>query len=146
MPNRFTGGELAGIITACVGGATALGAFVKWLFGGRKREQIKSLMEQYEFLEKRYNELNAKVDGLYKQVHALEKERLDLMQENNELRLALKEAQHNVCLVPDDECLKRLPKRDQCRLRNILRGEYAKEHPGVQFPDDSNREEGHEAE
>lgn len=144
MPNRFTGGELAGIITACVGGATALGAFVKWLFGGRKREQIKSLMEQYEFLEKRYNELNAKVDGLYKQVHALEKERLDLMQENNELRLALKEAQHNVCLVPDDECLKRLPKRDQCRLRNILRGEYAKKHPGVQFPDD--KEEGHEAE
>ena len=101
-------------------------------------------MEQYEFLEKRYKELSSKVDLLYKQVHALEQERLDLIQENNELRLALKEAQHNVCLVPDDECLKRLPKRDQCRLRNILRGEYAKKHPGVQFPDD--KEEGHETE
>lgn len=146
MPSRFTGGEIAGIITACVGGATALGAFVKWLFGGRKNEQIKSLMEQYKFLEERYKELNDKVDGLYRQVHMLEQEKLNLMQENNELKLALKEAKHNECLVPDDECLKRLPKRDQCRLRNILRGEYAKEHPGVQFPNDSNREEGHEAE
>lgn len=144
MPSRFTGGELAGIITACTGGAAALGAFIKWLAGGRKREQIKSLMEQYEFLEKRYNDLNTKVDDLYRQVHALEEERLDLMQENNELRLALKEARHNECLMPDDECLKRIPKRDQCRLRDILRGEYAKGHPGVQYPDGG--EGGHEAE
>lgn len=133
MPG-FTGGEWAGIITACVGIVTAAGAFVKSLFN-RKRDRLESLMKQYDWLNDKYKELNAKVDELYKQVHELERTRLELIRENNELKLALKEAEHNLCVVPDDECLRRLPRREQCRLMGVLRGEYAKDHPSVNLPD-----------
>lgn len=54
----------------------------------------------------------------------MEGERLRLINENNELKLALKEAQHNVCVRPDDECLKRMPPRDYCRLVKLANHEY----------------------
>ena len=44
---------------------------------------------------------------------------------SNELRLALKEAEYNVCVRPDDECFKgRLPKRTYCRLKKLAQGDY----------------------
>ena len=73
--------------------------------------------------------LQKKVDELYKRVHQLESERLDLIHENNRLRLELKEAEKRVCLQPDDRCLQRLNPDDKCRLRKILRGEYLKDNP-----------------
>lgn len=140
MPGKFTGGEWAGIITACVGIVTAAGAIVKSVFG-RKRSQLETLREQYDWLERKYEALNEKVDRLYEQVHELERVRLDLIRENNELKLALKEAEHNICLVPDDECLRRLPRREQCRLMGALRGEYAKDHPSADFPEIKDNDE-----
>ncbi len=48
-----------------------------------------------------------------------------LIRENNELKLALKEAEHNICVRPDDECFKgRLPKRTYCRLKKLAAGDY----------------------
>lgn len=65
------------------------------------------------------------MDKLYVQLHEQERENNALIRENNELRLALKEAEYNVCVRPDDECLKgRLPKRTYCRLKKLAQGDY----------------------
>lgn len=40
--------------------------------------------------------------------------------------MALREAEHNVCMRPDDECLKRLPPRTYCRLKRLSQGYYDK--------------------
>ena len=54
---------------------------------------------------------------------------LNLIRENNELKLQLKEAEKHVCLQPDDKCIQRLNPNDLCRLRKILRGGYREDHP-----------------
>lgn len=88
-----------------------------------------ALIEDYKRVQSEVDKLNEKVNELYEKVHALEQERLSLIHENNELKLALKEAERHVCLQPDDRCLQRLNPNDHCRLRKILRGEYGKDHP-----------------
>ena len=45
---------------------------------------------------------------------------------NKELELQLQEARSHVCMVPDDECLKRLPNRTYCRLKRLSQGYYDK--------------------
>lgn len=85
--------------------------------------------QEYNRIQHEMDDLNKKVDELYKKVHELETERLDLIRRNNELEIQLKEAEKRVCLQPDDKCLQRLNPNDHCRLRKILRGEYAKDHP-----------------
>lgn len=96
----------------------------------------KAIMEDYSRVQKEVDEakdeikaLNRKVDELYKQVHNLERERLDLTkkindltQENGELRLRLKEAEHNVCMRPDGDCIRRLPARTYCALYQVAEG------------------------
>ena len=95
------------------------------------KTQQAALMEDYNRMKEEVRELNKKVDDLYDKIHTLESERLDLLSENNELRLALKEAEKHVCYQPDDRCLQRLNPDDHCRLRKLLRGEYGKDHPGA---------------
>ena len=131
--------------------ATLVGALggwelVKWLLNRDTNKRIgaaqafeaeyKALIEDYHRVQKEVDDakkeiakLNEKLDELYKQVHRLEGERLDLIKENNELRLALKEAEKHVCLQPDDKCLQRLGTDVNCRLRDLLRGKYAEDHP-----------------
>ena len=99
-------------------------------------EDYKRMQQEVEGAKKEIKDLDKKVDELYKQVHALESERLELMKQNNELRLALKEAEKHVCMQPDDKCLKRLGNAVNCRLRNILRGTYAEDHPDAIVTDD----------
>ena len=89
----------------------------------------KAIIEDYKRVQEELDKLQKKVDELYKRVHQLESERLDLIHENNRLRLELKEAEKRVCLQPDDRCLQRLNPDDKCRLRKILRGEYLKDNP-----------------
>lgn len=93
------------------------------------KEEYKALIEDYKRVQGEVDKLNALVDDLYKRVHALEGERLDLIRENNELKLQLKEAEKHVCLQPDDKCIQRLNPNDLCRLRKILRGGYREDHP-----------------
>lgn len=89
----------------------------------------KAIIEDYKRVQEELDKLQKKVDELYKRVHQLESERLDLIHENNRLRLELKEAEKRVCLQPDDRCLQRLNPDDKCRLRKLLRGEYLKDNP-----------------
>ena len=121
----------------------ALGGFefVKWLArrGTDKRVEEANafkverdaLIEDYKRVQGEVDALKKKVDDLYSKLHALENERLDLIRENNELRLQLKEAEKHVCLQPDDKCLQRLGTTVNCRLRDLLRGKYAEDHPGA---------------
>ena len=135
--------DWSGTITAAATIVTALGGLelIKFLLNRKTNRRIaeasafeverKAIIEDYKRVQEEVDSLKMKVDELYKKVHQLENERLDLIHENNKLRLALKEAEKHVCLQPDDRCLQRLNPDDKCRLRKILRGEYLKDNPGA---------------
>lgn len=144
--------DWAGTITAAATIVTALGGLelIKFLLNRKSNRKIteanafdvaqSSWAKEYRRMQDEITELNEKVDDLYDKVHQLESERLDLINENNSLRLQLKEAEKHVCLQPDDNCLQRLNPNDKCRLRNILRGEYTKDHPdAILTPEDMKR-------
>lgn len=86
---------------------------------------VESLQKRIEQQDEKIKELNDRLDKLYAEKHEQEKENNALIRENNELKLALKEAEHNICVRPDDECFKgRLPKRTYCRLKKLAAGDY----------------------
>lgn len=150
--NEIDAGKLLTIVATII---TALGGFefVKWLSNRKNNARIaaaqafeveyKTIMVGYKRMEeeiaqnkREIAELNNKIDELYEKVHTLEGDKLQLIQENNTLKLQLKEAEKRVCLQPDDRCLKRLNPNDHCRLRKILRGEYKKDHPNAILTDE----------
>ena len=86
---------------------------------------VGSLQKRIEQQDEKIKELNDRLDKLYAEKHEQERENNALIRENNELKLALKEAEHNICVRPDDECFKgRLPKRTYCRLKKLAAGYY----------------------
>lgn len=86
---------------------------------------VGSLQKRIEQQDEKIKELNDRLDKLYAEKHEQERENNALISENNELKLALKEAEHNICVRPDDECFKgRLPKRTYCRLKKLAAGDY----------------------
>ena len=86
---------------------------------------VGSLQKRIEHQDEKIKELNDRLDKLYAEKHEQERENNALIRENNELKLALKEAEHNICVRPDDECFKgRLPKRTYCRLKKLAAGDY----------------------
>lgn len=92
---------------------------------GVMKKLVESLQQRIEQQDQKIKELNGRMDKLYVQLHEQERENNALIRENNELRLALKEAEYNVCVRPDDECFKgRLPKRTYCRLKKLAQGDY----------------------
>lgn len=130
-------------LTAGGGLIAALGGFefVKYILNKGSNDRImaahafqeerKAIIEDYNRVQREVDaakeeirKQGEKIDELYKRVRSLEHERLNLIKENNELKLALKEAEHNICVRPDDECLKRLPPRMYCRLKNLAAGKY----------------------
>lgn len=135
--------DWTGILASAGAMVTALGGFefVKFLMNRRTSKRVEeanafkverdALIEDYKRVQVEVDELKKQVAKLYKEIDALKNDRLKLIQENGELKLALKEAEKKVCLRPDDMCLQRLNPDDHCRLRKILRGEYGKDHPGA---------------
>ena len=86
---------------------------------------VGSLQKRIEQQDEKIKELNDRLDKLYAEKHEQERENNALIRENIELKLALKEAEHNICVRPDDECFKgRLPKRTYCRLKKLAAGDY----------------------
>lgn len=114
------------------------------------REEYKALIEDYQRVQKEVDKQAEKldkydrmIDDLYKRVRKLEDEKMSLINEkltlkdeNNKLRLALKEAEKHICLQPDDKCLKRLNDNVKCRLVGLLRGAYTEDHPDAILTDD----------
>lgn len=149
--------ELGNTVNILIGVVTALGglSLVKFLFFmnpekrkaaaeadikevekeerklGVMEQLVKSLQERIEQQDQKIKELNDRLDKLYVQLHEQERVNNALVKENNELRLALKEAEHNVCVRPDDECLKRMPPRDYCRLVKLANHEYDKYYQDI---------------
>ena len=136
------------IITTIGGFIAALGGFefIKWLFNRHNNNRMeaakafeveykaimadyKRVQEEVEANKRQIDELNKKIDELYEKVHQLEGDKLQLIQENNSLKLQLKEAENHVCLRPNDSCFQRLNPADECRLRKLVRGDYKKEFP-----------------
>lgn len=99
---------------------------------------IDTLRGRIEQQDEKISELNQRVDKLYEEKHELERLNNELIKENNELRLKLMEAEHNLCVRPDDECLKRMPPRDYCRLVKLANHEYDKYYPNIE--DDNENE------
>lgn len=140
--------DWAGIMTAAATIVTALGGLelIKFFLNRKTDRRVaeanafdverKALMEDYRRVQGEVDELKEKVDELYKRLHQLEGERLELIRRNNELEIQLKEAEKHVCLQPDDRCLRRLNPDDKCRLRKLLRGEYLKDHPDAIISDE----------
>lgn len=93
-----------------------------------KKNELDIMRGLYEQLDRKVKELSAKVDELYKQVRTLEMEKISLIQRNSMLEVELEKAKHNECVRPDDECLKRMPPRDYCRLKRLAQGKYDKYH------------------
>lgn len=128
-------------LTIVISLITAFGGWeaIKYLINRKSNSRIaeanafkverEALIEDYKRVQGEVDKLKEQVAKLYKEIDSLKNDRLKLIQENNELKLALKEAEKRVCLQPDDKCLQRLNPNDHCRLRKILRGEYAKDHP-----------------
>lgn len=132
---------------------TALGGWeaIKYLINRKTNTRIaeanafkverEALIEDYKRVQGEVDELKKQVAKLYTEIDTLKNDRLKLIQENNELKLALKEAEKRVCLRPDDQCLQRLSPDDHCRLRKILRGEYAKDHPDAIITEEDMKKE-----
>lgn len=106
--------------------------------------QRSALLEDYQRVQGEVDVLKQKVDELYTKLHTLENERLDLIRENNELRLKLKDAEKHVCLQPDDKCLRRLSPDVKCRLVGLLRGNYTQDHPDVIMTEDDMKKSNQE--
>lgn len=153
--NNMNGWET--FLTAACGLIAALGGFefVKYLMNKNSNDRImaaKAFQEERNTILEDYRRLSGEVDRmqdlineLRKRVKNLEETRLDLIKENNELKLALKEAEHNVCLRPDDECFKgRMPARTYCRLKKLAQGDYDVFYEDGKQKDNDNNEEKEE--
>lgn len=120
--------------------------------------EYKALIEDYKRVQNEVDKQSEKldkydkmIDDLYKRVRRLEDEKMSLINEkltlkdeNNKLRLMLKEAEKHICLQPDDKCLKRLNDNVKCRLVGLLRGAYLQDHPDAILTDDDMKKEGNE--
>lgn len=75
-------------------------------------------------MQQKYEAVSKKLDDLYVKFRHLEEEKLELIKKNHELEIALKVAEYNKCEMPDDECIRRIPPRQKCRLKMLLNGTY----------------------
>lgn len=133
--------EIAKVVVLAVSSLGGIG-LIKFLFFMKPERRMKnievdekelnvmkslvgSLQKRIEQQDEKIKELNDRLDKLYAEKHEKERENNALIREKNELKLALKEAEHNICVRPDDECFKgRLPKRTYCRLKKLAAGDY----------------------
>ncbi len=92
---------------------------------GVMKKLVESLQQRIEQQDQKIKELNGRMDKLYVQLHEQERENNALIRENNELRLALKEAEYNVCVRPDDECFKgAVAEAYLLQIEKLAQGDY----------------------
>ena len=136
------------VILGALGGLEGIRQFMKWWRTRRAEKRVQeaaadnaeleTLRKQYDWLQGKYEALNKKVDELYNSIHDLETRNMELLKRNGELELALKIAEWDKCERPDDECIRRLPPRQRCRLKMLLNGAYDDEE---QTDDDNKTKE-----
>lgn len=89
-----------------------------------KDMEMETLRKQVDWMQKKYEGVSRKLDDLYEKFRNLEEEKVKLIMENKNLELALKIAEYNKCERPDDDCIRRIPQRQKCRLKMLLNGTY----------------------
>jgi len=125
-------GEWIVNLVAALGGWKIIEWIVSWREKKRKSiadvvaAETDPLIRRYTTMESEMEKLKAKVDELYKMVHKLEKEKIELLKRNMELEIALKESRYNECRRPDDDCIRRLPQREICLAKKLIGGLYDK--------------------
>jgi len=149
--------NILSLLTAAGGVVVALGGweFIKYFMNRktnkRKAEaeadnsELETLRKQYDWLNEKYVALNERLDSLYKEFHALEDRNVALMRKNAELEVQLRIAEYNRCERPDDDCIRRLPKRYKCRIKDLLAGKYdEEEEDGKEKRQEETKESNHD--
>lgn len=124
-----------------VGGYKMFELLKNWRTDSRKEEASAEDSEN-EAIRKQMDWLTDHHQKKLEQVEELQEEKFKMMKRIGELEVALKEAEAHQCLVPDDECLRRQPEPVQCRLRNLLKGEYLKDHPNAIIDEEDMKKKG----
>lgn len=97
---------------------------------GVMKQLVESLQKRIEQQDEKIKELNDRLDKLYVEKHEQERVNNDLTRENNELKVALKEAEKHICWRPKDECFQRVIESDHCLYRKFIRG-VREQHPNA---------------
>lgn len=74
--------------------------------------------KQVDWLEDRIAQRDAKIDGLYTELRNEQGDKLTWIHKCHELELQLKDAEHNRCDRPDNECNRRIPPRRVTIIKN----------------------------
>lgn len=135
-------------VVAAIGGWQ----FVKYILnlGSNRRitaaEAVKveydNIITEYKRMQRKVDDLEKQMTEMRKEVDSLKNERLDLIKENGELRLKLKEAEHNVCMRPDGDCVRRLPPRAYCALYQVAEGRLISEDARKDKEEHKNEDNG----
>lgn len=108
------------IIGAIGGSSTLTWAVTFWVnrkTNARKEDASADSMEnenerkQVDWLEDRIAQRDTKIDGLYVELRNEQNDKLTWIHKCHELELQLKDAEHNRCDRPDNECSRRIPPR-----------------------------------
>lgn len=105
---------------------------IKWLVNfyvnrktnARKEDASADSMEnenerkQVDWLEDRIAQRDTKIDGLYTELRNEQADKLTWIHKCHELELQLKDAEHNRCDRPDNECNRRIPPRRVTIIKN----------------------------
>lgn len=122
--------ELTDIITiiGTMGGIEgvkwALRAWVNRKTDARKEDAAADALEidnektQVSWLEERITQRDLKIDALYVELRQEQSAKLDEIHKRHGIELALKDALHNICYLPDNECIKRIPPRRRIETAN----------------------------
>lgn len=80
--------------------------------------EIDNEKTQVSWLEERITQRDLKIDALYVELRQEQSAKLDEIHKRHGVELALKDALHNICYLPDNECLKRIPPRRKIETTN----------------------------
>ena len=86
-------------------------ASADWMEKDNERKQV-------DWLEDRIAQRDTKIDGLYGELRQEQSEKLTWIHKCHELELQAKDAEHNRCDRPDDECSRRIPPRRITIIKN----------------------------
>lgn len=102
----------------------ALRAWVNRKTDARKEDAAADALEidneknQVSWLEERITQRDLKIDALYVELRQEQSAKLEEIHKRHEVELALKDALHNRCDLPDNECIKRIPPRRKIAITN----------------------------
>lgn len=84
---------------------------------------IDNLNKQIERYDSRLKQRDEKVDAIYRELRAAQAEAQNWMRKYYELELVLKDAEHNRCDRPDNECNRRTPPRRPITINQNIKEE-----------------------